>query len=277
MFVYSQLPFNNTWSFKISDQNLYYHEFICLDEDAYNDSVIPCELLISEINNSQTYSNLSYSDINQQHFRVEIFYDNFVLDKVKVISKIWIDEDYDEMEDGSYKSVDETEWKRNKSNLKDDIDELQNPNNYMNKDIALRINSRYHRTRTSSKCSKDRQQIMIKILKNIPEKIGNDVALDVVFYKPKEIKELQNFYEIDKLSFEQYQRLESINSILMKWLDTTEEYKNKWRNDEFSHPVKEHFNKSLELLEYYSGIYIEKDVEFSHNDLLISPSNSDLF
>jgi hypothetical protein len=81
-----------------------------------------------------------------------------------------------------------------------------------------------------------------------------------------EIRELKKLYEIDNLTFEQYQRLEIINSILMKWLNNSNEFKNIWRNDNFTHVVKEHFNKSLDILEYYSGIYIEKDVEFNHND-----------
>jgi hypothetical protein len=80
------------------------------------------------------------------------------------------------MDDGSYKCVVNTEWKRKKYDLTHAIDELKN----LTKDIAIGIKSRSHRIRTCNKCIENRQQIFIKILKNITQQIESNLTLDGV-------------------------------------------------------------------------------------------------
>jgi hypothetical protein len=77
-FELNQYLFKYTWSFQKSDQDIYYHQFIYVDKKLYYPNIIPCELLISENNNSRTYLSLPYSDKIQQHNRVDISYNNLV-------------------------------------------------------------------------------------------------------------------------------------------------------------------------------------------------------
>jgi hypothetical protein len=86
----------------------------------------------------------------------------------------------------------------------------------------------------------------------------NTLKSHKLFYQ--EIKLLESLYKIEEqLSFIQYQELESINSKLLNWLKKNNKNTNNYKL------INNHFNKSLELLEYYSGVYLDNDMEYEYN------------